>query len=265
MIRVLLSRNLRQHTGLLGILSASLLLFQWAVVWVADRIEAGPGFRELFGALLPPGMQEAILGQFGFATFGGAVSFGYQHPFSLVAAIALVTVMATIPAREREAGLLDLILARPLTRTQYMAACGLLVLLAALLPPLALLGGGTLGLVFVETSDVVSWTTYLPAATGFSFLLLAIGGYTLLLSTQAKRRGLAIGRAIGITLFFYWLDFMGGYWDLLDQPQRISPFHYFDPASAVSSGLQLWDLGVLGAIALAGFAGAFLNFRRQDL
>ena len=37
MIRVLLSRNLRQHTGLLGILSASLLLFQWAVVWVADR------------------------------------------------------------------------------------------------------------------------------------------------------------------------------------------------------------------------------------
>ena len=265
MIRVLLSRNLRQHTGLLGILSASLLLFQWAVVWVADRIEAGPGFRELFSGLLPPGMQEAILGQFGFATFGGAVSFGYQHPFSLVAAIALVTVMATIPAREREAGLLDLILARPLTRTQYMAACGLLVLLAALLPPLALLGGGTLGLVFVETSDVVSWTAYLPAATGLSFLLLAIGGYTLLLSTQAKRRGLAIGRAVGITLFFYWLDFMGGYWDLLEQPQRISPFHYFDPAAAASSGLNLGHMAVLGGVALAGFAGAFLSFSRQDL
>ena len=40
MIRVLLSRGLRQHAGLLGILSVSLLLFQWAVVWVADRIEA---------------------------------------------------------------------------------------------------------------------------------------------------------------------------------------------------------------------------------
>lgn len=265
MIRVLLSRSLRQHAGLLAVLSTSLLLFQWIIVWVADRVQAGPGFIELLGALLPPSMQEVVFGQLGFATFGGAVSFGYQHPFNLVAAIALVTVLATIPAQEREAGLLDLILARPLTRRQYMTACSLLVLVAALLPPLALLGGGAVGLLFVETSELVRWTAYLPAATGLSLLLLAIGGYTLLFSTQAKRRGLAIGRAVGLTLFFYWLDFMGVYWDLLEQPQRISPFHYFNPAAAASSGFQLWDLTVLGAIALLGFAGAFLSFGRQDL
>ena len=265
MIRTLVIRAFRQHAGLLGVLSLGLFLFEWALVWVADRMGMGPGFRQLMGTLLPPEVVDTIFSQFGFASFDGTISFGYQHPMALIAAIAMVTVVATLPAHERETGLLDLVLARPLPRTRYLTASALLVLFAATLPPLALLAGGALGLSVVEAPEAVSWTEFIPSAAALALLLLSVGAYTLLFSTGAKRRGTAIAQAVGITLLFYWLDFMGDYWDLLETARLLSPFHFFDPAEATRSGIPLQDVAVLGGIVLAATVGAFVNFRRQDL
>ena len=122
MIRALFLRGIRQHAVLIGILSLGLLLFEVALVWAAASIAMGPGFRQLMGTLFPENVVETVFGQFGFASFGGTVSFGYQHPLALVAAIAIVTVLGTIPAHERETGLLDLILSGPLPRSKYLTA-----------------------------------------------------------------------------------------------------------------------------------------------
>lgn len=265
MIRALFFRGLRQHAGLLAILSGSLVLFEWAVVWVAARIDMGPNFRQFLGTLLPAQVVETIFGQFGFASFQGAISFGFQHPLTLVAGIAMVTVVATLPAHEREAGLLDLILARPLSRDRYLGAGALLVGVTAILPPLALLAGSAVGLAVVESPSHVDWTDYFPAAGSLALLLLAVGGYTFLFATAARRRGVAVAQAVGVTLLFYWLDFMGDYWDLLETARVLSPFHYFDPAAATNTGLDPSHAGVLAAVLVAGTAVAFANFRRQSL
>jgi ABC-2 type transport system permease protein len=265
MIRSLVLRNLRQHLPLLGVLSAGLFLFQLAVVWVAARIDMGPEFRNFLQSFLPPDFVEMVFSQFGFGSFAGTVSFGYQHPMTLVAGLAMVMVLATIPAQERESGLLDLILARPLARTAYLSAAALNVLTAALLMTLVVLGGTAVGLSLVERPEPVLWTAFLPSAEGFFLLLLAVGSYTLLFATGAKRRGIATAQAVGITMVFYWLDFMGDYWDLLETARRLSPFYYFDPARAATSGLTLQEILVLAGIAAVALPAAFLNFRRQDL
>jgi ABC-type transport system involved in multi-copper enzyme maturation permease subunit len=265
MIRVLFWRGVRQHARLLGVLSVSLALFEWALVWVAARIDMGPGFRQLLGTLLPPDVVEIIFSQFGFASFGGAVSFGYQHPMALVAGVAMVVVVATLPALERETGFLDLILSRPLTRDQYLAAAGLLVVVAAVLPSAALLMGGALGLAVVEAPEAIAWSRYVSCAIMLTLLLLAVGSYVLLFAAGAKRRGTAVSQAVGITLLLYWLDFMGDYWDLLESARRLSPFHYFDPAAVANSGMAGRDVAVLSGITLAAGVGAFLSFRRQNL
>jgi len=241
------------------------MLFEWALVWVASRIDMGPGFRQLIGTLLPAGVVDTIFGQFGFASFGGAVSFGYQHPMSLIAGIAMVMVMATLPAHERETGLLDLILARPLSRVRYLTASVLVVLLVSILPAAALLAGGALGLAVVSAPEPVAWTEYFPSAVELALLLMAVGAYVLFISTAAKRRGNAIAQAVGITLLFYWLDFMGDYWDLLETVRLLSPFHFFDPAVASSSGIPLRNAAVLVGILTVATVGAFANFERQDL
>ena len=265
MIRALFFRSLRQHMGLLGVLSLGLILFEWAIVWAAARLGMGANFRNILAAFLPPNVVDTVFSQFGFASFEGALSFGYQHPLSLIAAIAVVTVMGTLPAHERETTLLDLILTRPLPRDRYLSAHVLLLLFAALLPPLALLAGGLLGLVAVDAPEAVVWTRYLPSAGAMVLLLLAIGAYVLFFSTGARRRGTAAAQAVGITLVLYWLDFMGDYWDLLETARYLSPFHYFDPAGAAENGISSGHILVLLGISLLATAGAFLNFRRQDL
>jgi ABC-2 type transport system permease protein len=265
MISALMGRSLRQQARLLGALSLGLVLFEWALVWVAAQISIGPGLRQLLETFLPAEAVEILFGQFGFASFGGALSFGYQHPLTLIAGIAMVMVTATLPALERETGLLDLILSRPLSRTRYLTASAILTFLACLLTPLALLAGGALGLALVEAPQPISWTAYLPAAGEQALLLLGVGSYVLLFATDARRRGTAVAQAVGITLLFYWLDFMGDYWDLLEMARFLSPFHYFDPAAAVLSGIPLRNVAVLVSVALAATAGAFWNFQRQDL
>ena len=264
MIRTLFLRGLRQHAALLGAVSFGLLLFEWAIVWVAARIDMGPGLRQLLGNLLPPSVVETIFGQFGFASFGGTVSFGYQHPLALIAGIAMVVVVATLPAHEREQSLLDLILSRPVPRARYLTANALLVLVTALLTPLGLLAGGALGLAVVEAPVRVTWTAFLPSAGALALLLSVVGSYALLFATGARRRGVAIAQAVGVTLLFYWLDFMGDYWDLLETARVLSPFHFFDPALAANQGMPFLHAGVLGGIMVVATLGAYLIFRRQD-
>ena len=122
-----------------------------------------------------------------------------------------------------------------------------------------------MGLAIVDLAEPVGWAEYLPSAGGLFLLLMAVGSYTLLFATDAKRRGVATAQAVGITMVFYWLDFMGDYWDLLETARILSPFHYFDPARAASTGLSPTEVLVLGGITGTAILAAFLNFRRQDL
>jgi ABC-type transport system involved in multi-copper enzyme maturation permease subunit len=207
-----------------------------------------------------------IFGQFGLTTFEGAVAFGYQHPFSMVASLAMVVVAATLPAAEREKGYLELFLSRPLPRSRYILSAFLFMALASLTLPLGLLTGTILGLGFVDSPGEMSWPTYLPAAAGMALLLLAVGSYTLLFATGARRRGIATAQAVAFTLLFYWMDFMGDYWATLVHARKLSPFFYFDPARAsLAGGLSGTEVAVLGSIAAATTLLALLNFQRQDL
>jgi ABC-2 type transport system permease protein len=266
MIRALLSRNLRLHGVLLGSIWAGVFLFEVFLVWVAAQIDMGPGLRVLLEQLVPAEVREAFFAQLGMASFSGALSFGFQHPFVLVGVIAFVIVVATVPTSERESGLADLLLARPVPRRSYVLAVGLLILVGAVLFPLGLLAGATVGLALVEVSREPSWTRYAGATLSMVTLLMAVGGYSLFFGCTARRRGIAAARAAGVTLVFYWLDFLGDYWGSLQSLQWLSPFYYFDPArAAVGSGISARDSLVLLAVWVLFTVLALIAYQRQDL
>ena len=266
MIQALLFRSIRQHAVLLAVLCFFLFLLEFFLIWVAAQMDLGPEFRQLLETILPSEIAEMAFGQFGFSSFEGAVAFGYQHPLSLVACIAMIVVAVTLPTSEREKGLLDLFLARPVPRTRYLLATLHFFLLSALLLPMALLAGTTVGLWVVETPSEVGWLEYIPSALALAVLLLSLGSLTLLLATNARRRGVAVAQGVGLTLLFYWLDFMGEYWEVLKTARKASPFFYFDPGrAAMGSGFPSTDLLILGAITVLASSMAFLNFQRQDL
>jgi ABC-2 type transport system permease protein len=263
--RTLFARNVRHHALLLAAIWLGVFLFELFLVWVVAQLDAGGGLQTFLTALVPPEMQEVLFEQFGLASFPGGVAFGFQHPFTLVGGIAFLVVAATVPAAERESGFLDLVLARPVPRSRYLAATVALVVLGALAMAAASLAGAAAGLAAVEGHDDVAWVSYLPSAAALACLYLAVGGYSLLFATDSPRRGPAATRAVGVTLLFYWLDFMGGFWDLLETARWLSPFSYFDPGAAVRGTLGWRDPGVLLVVATLCVVGSFLNFRRQEL
>lgn len=266
MIRAFFLRNLRQHAVLLTVLFLALVLVEFFLVWAAAQMDMGPEFQRLLEAFLPPEITEVIFSQFGMTSFEGAVAFGYQHPFSMVGSIAMVIVAATLPAADREKGYLDLFLARPVPRSRYLLSILLFVGLAAVLLPLALLLGAGLGLKFVESPVEIGWMTYTPATFAMVLLLLTVGSYTLLFATGARRRGIAVAQGVAFTLLFYWMDFMGDYWDALVYARKASPFFYFDPRQAsFGDGLSPTDATVLATVTVLASAAAFWNFRNQDL
>lgn len=265
-IRAIFLRNLRHHCVLLAAIWLGIGLFEAFLVWVAAQIDMGPGLRVILEQLVPAEIREAFFAQLGLASFEGAVSFGFQHPFVLVGAVAFIIVAATVPTGERESGFLDVVLAHPVPRSRYLAATALLVILGALMMPGALLMGVVVGLSLVEVAGEPSWSAYVPSTLGLVALLFAVGGYSLLFGSGVPRRGIAAARAAGVTLVLYWLDFLGDYWDSLRRVRWLSPFYYFDPVQAsLGSGLGLRDplllLGVFFVCSLAALA----VFHRQDL
>lgn len=262
----LYARLLRLHAPILAATAAAALLFEVFMVWVSAQLDTGPGLQSFLEQLIPPETQRVIFEQFGVGSFEGAVAFGFQHPIFLVAVISFIVVAATVPAAERESGFADLVLARPVGRTAYLAAALLLVVTGALVLPAAVLAGVATGLATVEAvPEGLAWTAYGPAAVAQGLLLLAVGGITLLSAASARRRGAAVGRAVALILILYWLDFVGPLWDPVETARWISPFAYFDPAGTVASGVALRDVAVLVGVFGLTTTAAFIEFRRQDL
>ncbi len=259
-------RNLRQHARLLAAMMGGLVAFEVLIVWVAAKIEAGSGLRGFLEQILPPEARETVFSQFGLVSFPGAVAFGFVHPVAIVAAAAFVIAAATVPAAERESGFLDLVLARPVPRGRYLLAVVLLVVVGSLLLPLALLGGAAVALAIVQVEERLPLARYVPGAAGLVCLLLAVGGYALLFAAGAKRRGGAVGRAIGLTLALYVVEFLADFWEPFDRIRWLSPFHYYKPiAAAIVPSTPLRNPVVLGSAFLVLVAAAVLRFRRQDL
>ncbi len=123
-----------------------------------------------------------------------------------------------------------------------------------------------MGLALVDGPGELPWTRYAPSGFTLSALLLALGGYSVLIATGARRRGIAAAWAVGLTLLFLWIDLTEPLWPPLGAISWISPFHYFAPIpAAMSESPTLGGSWVLLAAAAVTAGIAFRRFARQDL
>ncbi|MCB9896731.1 MAG: ABC transporter permease subunit [Planctomycetes bacterium] len=265
MIGALLRRQVRLLGRLLAITFAGLAGFEFLAIHVAEAFEKGPGLAQLF-RMLPQVVQDVVTSQVGPVSFPALVAAAFLDPVPYAACIGVIVLVATLPAGERESGLLDLFLARPLSRRRYLLACLLLVALVACVLPLALLLGAALGLARVEMTDELPWTRYAPCALGLSALLLALGAITLLLAVESRRRGQAVARAVALVLALYLLDASSKFWPALADWGVLSPFRWFVPVrSAMEGTWPLREVSVLLAVALVASAIALWRFDARDL
>jgi ABC-2 type transport system permease protein len=264
-IAALYVRQLRHHARLLAAMIAGVIAFETLFVWISASMNIGPEFHALLQMMLPPAMLRFVLDQFGFASFASAVAVGFKHPLVLIIGAAFAIVVTTVPAAERESGVLDLLLARPVPRTHYLGAHVLLLFTGALLIPLALLAGATVGLALTRQLDAVPWHTYIAPAASYAPLLLLIGGYSMLFSAGASRRGMAVARAAGVTILFFWYEVLASMWQRLSGYEWAGIFYYYAPVQVVTGERGLTGSWVLLSLALVCGVAALLRFGRQQL
>lgn len=264
MIVPLFARNFRHHRTLFAVLAAGLAGFEMLLIRAASGLETGPGFRAIFN-LMPPAVRSIFESQFGVVSFASAVAFGFTHPVTLAGSIAFVVVAGSIPAAEHESKFLELILARPLARREYLVASLLLTCLGAVVLPLAMLSGAAIGMPLMEAGAKLPWTRYLPCALGLMTLLLAFGGIALFLASGAKRRGPAASQMVGIALVSFLVEVLADLWPGLGWIRWASPFHYYKPIQAAIGPSTPWqNPAILLAIFAVATALAFWRFSRRD-
>ena len=263
---LLLSLSLKRARSLLIATGLLLAAFQVLLVLIASSIH--PSKFEDLAALLPPFVR-ALLGPAvaSVMSFGGIVCLGYFDLAIVVALLALIIALATLPASEIETGFADLILARPLRRHWIITRTIALVLISTVMMLALMMAGTWLGLVTLAPDDA-QWPSPMmigSLALNLGLLMLCWSGVALALAA-ACRRSVASATTGLLALAALLLDLTGRLWPAAERFAWLSPFRYFIPFDLVmGTALPVENILVLWAIAMSGFTLAYFLFSQRDI
>ena len=200
------------------------------------------------------------------ATPTGYIAIGYRDAVFMAIMIgAVIAASSAALAREIERGAMFLLLARPLQRYHVVIAkAGALALMLAGIVSISFLGTwiGVLG----NGLDGVNFGALALALVNAFMLALAVGGYSFLLSALFNEGGRVVSIATGLTVVFFFVDYLATLWSPARSLGPVSVFHYYDPHGVVETGsAPAAHLLVLGCVAVAGFLAAVIAFQRRDI
>ena len=267
MLAALTARSVARAKGLLIALAALLCGFQVLVIVSAREIYRGQMFAEL-ASLIPSGLQQ-MAGGLVFTSFTGLASFGFFHPVVILVFVEAAVFLATEPAWEVEAGMVDLTLARPVPRSLVISrtllvafgAAAALALLMALSTRLALhaFAPATAAWPRVETTTLL--------AINLAVLAWCFAALSLLIAAMVRRRSTAVGIAGLAAVLLYLVHVLAELWRPAYPLRLIAPYHYYNAPALLALTSNGWqrDLGVLLGTTALFVAAAYVVYERRDL
>ena len=199
-------------------------------------------------------------------SLAGSIALGYVHPIAII----LVSVFAigfttSAVAGERQRGTLEVLLARPLSRTTVYVTLLVAAVLFVGLVLIAASVGTVLGSTVAGVLDELP-AERLPLLWLNGMLLwgtfAAIG---LAASVSFDRLTPALGITLAIVVVMYFLDILGSLWPDAKGLQPYSLFHYLASRDVLTGTVDLFGLGLLAVVGAAAIAVALVVFPRRDL
>jgi len=264
-VRVLVRHHARLHRVPLVPLALGLAAFEWMMTFVAGEPSVS---RFLTGALraAPPQFlallnQDLMVG----VSERGIVGVGYAHPFALMMmAVWAVRVPSAALAGEIGRGTMNLVAARPVTRSAQVAAAAVALLAGLTILAAAAWLGTLVGLTMRPLPDVSPWP-YLSVAAALWLVFACFGLVAILVSALSRESGAAIAWTSGLMAGSYVLDYVGRVWTRVAALRPLSLFRYYEPPLIVNAGLAWHDVRVLAAVGAASLLLALAAFGRRDL
>lgn len=240
-----------------------------ALVWGALIPTFYVAFSEVFQDIVNSGAFPRELMNFGsgsFFTLPGSLTIGLQHPLAIVmVAIFATGATATAIAGERQRGTLEVLLARPLSRTTLYAtiAVALVVVVAVVLA--ALLAGMGIGSALHGVLDELDLGQAPMVFVNGLLLWGAFAAFGMAMSVTFDRTGPALGLSLGYLLINYFLEILGSLWTDVAWSQEYSLIHHFQPTEILSGEADPVDFAILAIAISIPVVYALIVFPRRDL
>ncbi len=239
-----------------------------ALAWGALVPSFYTTFQDLFAGLIQGGFPENLLnfGSGSLFTLGGAMTIGVQHPLGIAfLGIFAVGAAAGAVAGEREAGTLEVLLARPVSRRKLYVSVGAAILVAIAIVLALLLIGQVISINLLGVADEID-QGQVPMVWANGMLLWgAFGAFSLAASVSFDRRGPAIGLSLAYLGINYFFEILGTFLPDLAWTQEYSLFHHWNPGEIVTGNLDPFDLALLGVACIVPIIWALIVFPRRDL
>lgn len=217
---------------------------------------------------LPAGFRQLKTGGSGAVNVADPVAFLNSQLFYATLPILWIILDVTrggaILGKDEQNHTLELLLARPISRTRLLLAKAL-----SLVAEFVIVAGITLVTIVliapafslhVGTGRLAITTAY-TAAFSLSFGLIAFGLQAA--NTLARRSATAVAVFVGFG--GYLISSLSGLTDWLTTPAKLAPYHYFTPDQILrAEPVRGLDVYLVGTLVIMGII-ALLGFRRRDI
>lgn len=195
------------------------------------------------------------------------VAIGYQHPLILTSLmINAVLLPSGLLTAESERGTMELLLARPITRTRVYLLTGLLTATSQLALVSVVFLGTAIWTRYFDYGDPIPLEGFVHVTIHLMALGLAVVGLSLAASAWFNERGKAIGVVVGYLVGSYLMDFSAVWLPSLKNLHPYTLFYYCRPNPILEAGeINVRQLVTLLSIALVATALGGWRWRRRDL
>lgn len=247
------------------IIALTIFLMQIAVcgiVYDNQSVQAFLKFLDMFPSVVKIALGGQML-QVGNTP--GLLAIGYQHPFILFLLLLFAIGVPTgMLAGEVQRGTMELILSRPVTKTQVYFCAGLLTITGMFALVLMMFLGTVAGVNIYEFKDPVPLDLFFRIAINGGLLASAAGGVALLAAAYFRARHMAVAVTAAFLVANYFLSVLSQLWPRMAFLFRYTMFNYV-------SGPKLWrgwpldDMGVLAAFLVVCAVAGGVIWQRRDL
>lgn len=240
----------------------------WSVALVGVSLVYVAGYKQFAESgmldMELPDYLSVLMGTMDYASAEGYLNSTF---FTLIGSAMMVAFSLTIGARavagDEESGMLDLLLAHPVSRTRF-----LLQRFAALVLANALFGVVAWAAVSLASRIAemgIPLANIAAASAGLALLGLVIGALALAVGAATGRMSLALGVTVGVALAGFLANNLAPLLEWLDIPQKLSPFYYYLQGDPLRQGFDAGGLAVLAVAALILVGLAVWAFNRRDV
>ena len=216
--------------------------------------------------LLPSIVKSALGGQnLQVGNISTLIAIGHSHPLVLFLCMFFaVGVPTALLTGEVEKGNMELVLSRPVTKTQVYVCAGILTLVGMFALVLVMFLGTVAGTNSYDFGEPIALGMFFRNAINGGLLASAAGAVSLLAAAVFRGRNTAVGAAVAFLVVNYFVWLIAEWWPRMRFLKVLTLFHYVGGPKVVS-GWPLGNMGVLTAVLLVAAISGGIIWQRRDL